>query len=350
MKILAADDDPVSRTLLQALLGGWGYDVVTASDGLAAWRVLEADDAPKLAVLDWMMPGLEGDELCRRVRRRQGDEYVYLLILTAKDRRDDLVGGLEAGADDCISKPFFPAELRARLSVGRRILTLQAELIAAREAVRLQAMRDALTGVWNRGAVMDALEREAARASREGRPLALVMADLDHFKSVNDNFGHLAGDAVLREAARRMLGTARPYDLVGRYGGEEFLIVLPGCDAAEALRFGERLRERIAAPVADGPARIAVTVSLGVAAQDGPADAAVLLRAADEALYRAKLAGRNRVELAALPGAPPAAPDRERGFRPVPEPSLFPPPARPGDGSRTSLLVRRGAAEAALPG
>jgi diguanylate cyclase (GGDEF)-like protein len=307
MKVLVADDDPVHRHVLEVILTRWGYEVVLTTDGTSACRVLEEDDPPKLAVLDWMMPGLDGPQVCRRVRQRPGGKYVYLILLTARSHKDDLLQGLEAGADDYLIKPFDPAELKARLQTGRRILDLQDELLAAREAMRDLATRDALTGVWNHAAIQDALRRELIRAAREGRPLGVILADLDHFKRVNDTFGHLAGDAVLREAARRMTTAVRPYDLVGRYGGEEFLLVLPGCDQAKARKFAERIRTRLAAePVTHQGHLIPITVSMGVTVYDqpDPAEPTALLHAADVALYRAKHSGRNRAEVSPFP--PPA--------------------------------------------
>ncbi|HXQ27600.1 MAG TPA: TonB-dependent receptor plug domain-containing protein [Candidatus Acidoferrales bacterium] len=177
--------------------------------------ILEAQDAPSLAVLDWMMPGLEGPQVCQRVREHLDRPYVYLLLLTARSQKDDLLRGLEAGADDYLTKPFDAQELRARLKVGQRILDLQRGLIAARDELRFRATHDALTGIANRGVVLDAIHREHARQLREGGSLGLIMVDLDHFKHVNDVHGHLAGDAVLKEVARRMASCARPYDTVG---------------------------------------------------------------------------------------------------------------------------------------
>ncbi len=265
------------------------------ADGEDAWAALKGDDAPEIAILDWEMPGLDGAEVCRRVRALGRERYTYLLLLTSRDGRQDMVQGLEAGADDYLIKPFDPAELKARLNTGRRILRLQAELITAREAMRLQATRDSLTGVYNRGAILDTLDRELARGRREGRPVGVVLADIDHFKRINDTHGHQAGDAVLRGFASRVGGVIRPSDLVGRYGGEEFLLVLPGCGEEATLRVCERVRQRTAErPFEDA---IAATVSLGAAISAHWGNPADLVRAADTALYRAKAAGRNRSEM-----------------------------------------------------
>ena len=298
MKILIAEDDAISRRLLETILAKWGYEVVVAVDGEQAWSRLEAEDAPRLAILDWMMPGMDGIEVCRRVRERSGAPYVYILLLTARSQREDLLQGMEAGADDYITKPFDANELKVRLRAGRRILELQAQLMSAQEALRDQAARDPLTGIWNRNTLFDILRRELARAERESTPLALVMADLDHFKDLNDNYGHLAGDSVLREVTRRMSGSIRPYDAVGRYGGEEFLVVLPGCDTRAGMSHAERLRHALGdEPFDTSEGRLNVTCSLGVVStESGVLDPDTLVRAADSALYRAKHNGRNRVE------------------------------------------------------
>jgi two-component system cell cycle response regulator len=302
VKTLIAEDNPVFRRLLQNMLVKWGYEVVVATDGIEAWQHLQMEDPPRLAILDWMMPGLDGVEVCRRVRSHRQEPYIYLLLLTAKNQHQDLLAGLEAGADDYLTKPFDNQELRVRLRAGQRILDLQAGLVCAREALREQATRDALTGLWNRAAIFDILQRELARASREAALLAIVMMDLDWFKQVNDRHGHLTGDAVLREAARRMRTSIRPYDAAGRYGGEEFLITLPGCNGDSGAAQAERLRRAIGGEPFPTPAGILdVTCSLGVAWTE-PAenlDADLLVHNADAALYLAKNRGRNRVECAA---------------------------------------------------
>jgi two-component system cell cycle response regulator len=299
VKVLIADDEAVSRRLLESSLTRWGYQAIVASDGREAERLLSDADAPKLAILDWMMPGVDGLELCRRIRQRRSEPYTYLLLLTGKRQRRDVIEGLDAGADDYVTKPFDPQELRVRLRTGKRILCLQEQLISAREALREMATRDSLTGLWNRASILDILANDLARMRRQEGSLAVVMVDLDHFKASADSHGHQVGDAVLREAAQAMRCSTRPYDSVGRHGGEEFLIVLPGCDATNAVSHAERLRAavgRVCVETYRGPVRI--TASMGVALAEGHVDVASLVRMADGALYQAKHRGRDRVELA----------------------------------------------------
>ena len=299
MRILIAEDDAVSRRVLEGFLSKWGYDVLVSQDGEEAWQILQEEDAPQMAILDWMMPQTDGLEVCRRLRRRGPEPYVYVLLLTAKGQKQDVVEGIEAGADDYLTKPFDPGELQARLRAGRRILALQGALISARDALRFQATHDPLTGLWNRLASIEAMRRELSRSQRQKESLSVVMADLDHFKSVNDNYGHLSGDVVLRETAGRIAANVRAYDTVGRYGGEEFLLVLPESDLDQALHQAERIREDFEKNPFDLPeAQVPVTVSLGVAslAVKGAVEPDSLVWAADQALYRAKQGGRNRVE------------------------------------------------------
>jgi diguanylate cyclase (GGDEF)-like protein len=304
MKVLIADDSIVSRHLLEATLRRWEYEVSVACDGAEAWRVLEQPDAPRLAILDWMMPGLTGVEICRRVREKGGEPYIYILLLTSKSLKEDLIQGLEAGADDYVTKPFDNHELNVRLRAGRRIVELQDELLAAREALREQATHDALTRLWNRHSIFEILQRELSRAAREHTPVGVILLDLDHFKLINDTHGHVAGDAVLREAARRMMASVRPYDGIGRYGGEEFLVILPGCDEAATERQAERLRNALGRDLMKlTETEVQVTASFGATTALPGAGSTMeqLMHAADEALYRAKDLGRNRVVFASCP-------------------------------------------------
>jgi two-component system cell cycle response regulator len=298
--VLIAEDDPVSRRVLESFLAKWGYEVVIATNGSDALTILEKHDAPRLAVLDWMMPGMEGVQVCQRLRENATRPYTYALLLTARGQKEDLLKGLEMGADDYLTKPFDAQELRARLHVGQRILELQDALIATRDTLHFQATHDLLTGISNRGVVLDALQRERSRQMREGGSFGVVLVDLDHFKWVNDTHGHIAGDAVLQEVARRMAACVRPYDTVGRYGGEEFLIVVPNSDPTGTMRLAERIRKSIESPpIATSAGEIQMTASLGVAVNSAPipVDPQELLHMADDALYRAKDNGRNRSEL-----------------------------------------------------
>ena len=298
MKIVVAEDNPVFQALLKSLLKDWGYDVIVARNGEEAWATLREEGGPRLAILDWMMPGMEGIEVCRKVRAEVKDRYIYILLLTARVEGDDVVMGIEAGADDYVTKPFKLPELRARLRAGLRVLDLQDELIMAREALREQATRDGLTHLWNRITILQKLEQELSRASRNGSTLALLMADLDHFKQINDTHGHQVGDAVLRQTASRMSSTVRRHDFIGRYGGEEFLFVLPESNLDGATAQAERLREAIASEEFHvDELFLNVTASFGVAWTDAPDPnkAEMLVRQADDALYLSKRRGRNRV-------------------------------------------------------
>jgi len=300
MRILIAEDDAISRRLLEATLVKWGHEPVIAADGREAWDVLQRPDGPHMAILDWMMPHLDGPEVCHRVRalcEQDEREYVYIILLSARGQREDLLAGMDAGADDYMTKPFDPAQLKARLRAGRRILDLQRELIEAREALRIQATHDPLTGVCNRGELFRVLEKELSRSDRDGTSVGVVMGDLDHFKQTNDTYGHQCGDAVLVEVARRMNAVVRKYDTIGRYGGEEFMIVLPECNRHDALHLAERLRQSVEkTPVRYEDHAIDLTMSLGVAVgggrNEGPKE---LIRLSDEAMYEAKNTGRNRV-------------------------------------------------------
>jgi diguanylate cyclase (GGDEF)-like protein len=295
MRVLAAEDNPVFQAMLKTMLTRWGYEAVIARDGAEAWSLLNRPDAPRLAVLDWMMPGVDGVEICRRIRGTNREPYIYILLLTARAESEDLIEGMDAGADDYLTKPFNAHELRVRIRAGRRILDLQEELLQAREALREQATHDGLTGLLNRIAIMDRLDNELARSARSGSTVSVLMVDLDCFKSVNDTHGHLIGDAVLREAAGRLRSASRRYDSVGRYGGEEFLIVLPGSEIPAARVQAERLREAIAGtPFLANAQPLPVTCSIGLACSSH-CSPEVLIREADDALYRAKSGGRNRL-------------------------------------------------------
>lgn len=296
-----ADDEPVGRLLLKRWFEEWGYDVVTATDGGTAIQVLQTDPDIRLAVVDWVMPTMDGIDVCRWIRSRSEEPYVYTILVTARDNKADIVAGLEAGADDYIVKPCHPLELKVRLRSGQRVIELQEQLVRARDKLRFEAMHDSLTSLFNRAAILARLDDELARSARNGKPISIVMVDLDHFKQVNDDFGHAAGDAVLRGASNLFKAGLRPYDSVGRVGGEEFLVVLPECDLDSGAGVAERLAGLLRAhPIPVPAGRVRVTASLGVAStsQEDVLDAQELTRAADAALYRAKRGGRDRAEVA----------------------------------------------------
>jgi two-component system cell cycle response regulator len=296
-KVLIAEDGAVSRRLLKTMLDEWGYTVLEVQDGVAALQELQKIQAPKLAILDWMMPGLDGPEVVQQLRTARTASYTYVLLLTAKTDKSDILAGLDSGADDYLTKPFDAHELRARLRVGERILQLQERLESALAASEFRASHDPLTGLYNRGTIVSLLEREANRCLREGITMGAILADVDRFKSINDSYGHGAGDEVLLEVAGRMQSSLRSYDFLGRYGGEEFLIALPGCGFTDTQEIAERLRQSVAGrPLEVGNISIKVTLSFGATVVNVAENIGALLQRADMALYDAKRSGRNMVK------------------------------------------------------
>ena len=298
MKILVADDDGISRKMMGMMLRQMGYEVDSAVNGRDALDKLMGAHGPRLALLDWMMPEMDGPEVCRRIRSANGQLYVYLILLTSKDTPEALVEGLEAGADEYLTKPCNADELKARLRTGERILHLEDKLVSAREEMRFKATHDALTSLWNRGRILEALDE----ALRQVDSIAVLMCDIDHFKAVNDAHGHLVGDAVLRELAIRLRNGVRSNDLIGRFGGEEFLIVLNGCDPSCLQERTEQLRRAASdCSVLTDAGKIFFTVSIGAVSanrEDRCTPAETILNLADAALYQAKREGRNRVVIA----------------------------------------------------
>jgi two-component system, cell cycle response regulator len=297
-RVLVAEDDPLYRRALEHFLTGKGYAVQLVSDGMQALEDASSPDAPRLLVLDWMMPGLAGPEVCRRLRASHRERYQYILLLTAKHTTADIVEGLEAGADDYLTKPFNVREFLARIRVGERMIKLQDSLLAAREALRFQATHDWLTGIWNRRALFELLHAEVERAERRGTVLSLFVVDLDHFKRVNDDYGHMTGDAILQEVAQRLNAAVRAYDLVGRYGGEEFIVAAAELEPECPQQFAERLSQAISsAPFRTSRGQLTVTISIGIATTDSPLNYSIekLIQNADAAMYEAKHHGRNCV-------------------------------------------------------
>lgn len=300
-RILVADDHQSTLEHLAEVLGDWGYEVIKVDNGERAWEILQREDAPRIVLLDRQMPDLDGLEIVRRIRQQAQEPYIYVLLLTVFDQESQLVAGLQAGADDYIVKPFRAHELQARIEAGRRILEMQEELIVTRDRLHSQATTDPETGLWNRSAILDILEKELARAARDGTTVGLVMTDIDNFKQINEAYGRQAGDEVLLECGQRMRGCVRTYDATGRYGSDEFLSVHPRCNLDESVMLGERLRREIGRQhVMLGQAPLWVTASAGVACSDAfpQATAEQLIDLAEKALHQAKRLGRNRLELA----------------------------------------------------
>jgi two-component system, cell cycle response regulator len=294
MRVLIADEDDEARQALAVLVRGWGYEPVTVEDGRAALDVLRGPEAPPLAVLDGRMLEPNGKEIVQEIRQDTKGRQTYVILVSGRIGQEGMLPGLESGADDYLLKPVDAGELQARLSIGKRVLALQEQLLAAQRQLQAQATRDALTGLWNRAQILEILDLELAGSRREGHLLSVIMADLDHFQSVNDTFGNRAGDEVLRQIAQRLRAVLRPNDTVGRYGDKKFLMVLPDFGAGQALQLAERLRLSVAleSVMQDG-VPIAITLSLGVAGWDGKQNASELVRTAQGGLYYAKRAGRN---------------------------------------------------------
>jgi diguanylate cyclase (GGDEF)-like protein len=293
MKILLVEDSYLERTKLGCFLTDWGLDYLAVGSGTEALKQIESAEPPDLVLLDWLLPGLDGIDVLRRVRKLSHGSYIYTVMLTAKAHKQDRLKAMEAGADDYLAKPVDSAELRSRIMVGKRILELQ-------QSLRFAATHDFLTTLLNRSEILAALEREVSRGARDDKPASIILADIDHFKRVNDTLGHAAGDEVLKEVARRLKADLRPYDLVGRYGGEEFLLILPGCNLANGSRRADDIRKLVAGKSIRTPAgETSVTISLGVTSTGhsrycAPAE---FLQEADTSLYSAKKNGRNRVEV-----------------------------------------------------
>jgi diguanylate cyclase (GGDEF)-like protein len=295
MKILLVEDSVVDRSRIGDFLKQWNLDFSVLGNAEEAWAQIETLETPDLVLLDWMLPGMDGLELCRNIRRLGvNGNYIYTVMLTAKQKKTDLLMAMAAGADDYLAKPVDPAELRAKIMVGKRILELQ-------HSLRFAATHDFLTNLLNRAEIMTNLKRELSRSEREDKSVAIALADIDHFKQINDSLGHAAGDVVLKEVARRLQLDLRSYDHVGRYGGEEFLIVLPGCSSSVAARRADEIRGLVSREaVVTTFAKVPVTISMGVTATSSAQKVGIeeLLQHADSALYRAKMNGRNRVEAA----------------------------------------------------
>lgn len=292
MKILIAEDSKYYQRLLQDTLKSWDYTVILADNGIKAIEILKKDDGPKLAIIDWMMPHMNGLEVCKKVRETLNKSYIYLIILTANSSKEDVIKGLEAGADDYVTKPFNDMELKFRLKNGERIVDLENRIMQL-------ALTDPLTGLLNRRAFVDRLISEIEKNNRLGGTLSLIMVDLDDFKKVNDKYGHLVGDEVLKHVATCFSSYLRKYDFIGRYGGEEFVICLPGADAYSAELIAERLRigmKKVTIEQEEETLKLQVTASFGICeTSEAVNDLYTLTREADKALYLAKANGKDQV-------------------------------------------------------
>jgi two-component system, cell cycle response regulator len=301
MRILVAEDDLTARTILVGILKKWGSEVVAVKDGQAAWEVLQQPDSPRLVILDWMMPGLDGLEVIRRARVQFVEQPPYIILLTSKDEKSDIISGLEAGANDYVRKPFNNEELFARIRVGQRTLELQTHLFTTQQTLAYLAARDPLTGIWNRRAIFDHFAKELARARREehlipSSDLSVGFIDIDHFKQINDQFGHQTGDEVLVGIAQTLQSNLRPYDSFGRIGGDEFLVVAPGSSRENCQQLFTRILTAIAAwKLTRAAGEVSVTVSIGVTSVNAEKSLDELLETVDSAMYRAKREGGNRV-------------------------------------------------------
>lgn len=293
MKVLIVEDNLVTKRLLEISLTKWGYGIQVVGDGRAAWEALQEYESPNLIISDWIMPDMSGVELCKKIRDMGKNDYTYFILLTSKGSKEDVIEGLQSGADDFIIKPFDPDELKYRVKIGERIIRLE-------QRIQRMAKTDHLTGVMNRRAFMERIDQELQRAHRESASFSLILTDIDFFKKINDTYGHQAGDFVLQRFVGQLKKTLRPYDLVARYGGEEFILCFPGAGHVESRLIAERIRKRIEEMTVNLPGTdqsIKITASFGTAlfVPEFEEDVDSMIKRADDALYRAKEEGRNRV-------------------------------------------------------
>lgn len=300
MRIAIVDDDLISRQILKTSLNRFGHEVIEAADGEAAWEIIQ-ESKPRFIITDWLMPRMDGLELIHNIRSASQKNYTYIIIISGKEDKNDVVTGLEAGADDYLVKPFDVLELRARVAIGVRILELETDLKIARDQMEAMAMHDYLTGLLSRRAIYTHLTGELDRALREKHPITVIMMDLDHFKSLNDQHGHLIGDQALCLASEQVMRNLRSYDWAGRWGGDEFLIVLPNTGAQDAQVISDRICTKINSLGIETPEnnKIRISASLGVVTHSvGNISIDQLIHQTDNALYAAKMEGRHCLHFA----------------------------------------------------
>lgn len=289
--LLVAEDATIIPSALRAMLAWWGFSTVIAGNGAEAWQILASADAPRFVIVDWVTPGMDAVEFCRRLRASESGESIYLMLLIARQNSADLAAAISAGADDFLRKPFDAHELRARVRAGRRIVELREEICLARQELQKAETRDPLTSLCNRPSIVSALERLLAAG---GNP-AILLADLDRFRLINDMFGAAAGDSALADFARRLEAAAPPPAMVGRYAGDEFLVLLPGSDEVHANDCADRIRAATAGkPFTFGAAAFPAT-SMVIIVHSRHSNATALLREAEETLASAKRESRERL-------------------------------------------------------
>lgn len=296
MEIFIADDDPVSLGFLESMLLKWGYSVISAPDGATAWDHLQKENSPNLIILDWMMPGMSGLDICEEVRSQASLNPPYIILLTSRNNTSDVIAGLNKGANDYVTKPYDRNELLARIRVGERMIQLQNELNRIKEELAYKAHHDELTGIYNRRAIFSILQKELIRASREKSGLALCICDIDHFKQVNDQYGHQAGDEILLKFVSAISLNLRGYDSIGRIGGEEFCIVAPTRKNTGINGIFQRICSSIAkTEFSTNAGQLSITASFGVTHNLAEDSVESIVARADSALYEAKNKGRNQV-------------------------------------------------------
>lgn len=297
MKILIVEDEPIFRRMVRKNLLEVGYDVVEAEDGQTAWDLFQRESF-QFVITDWMMPKMNGPQLVQNIRMSGQGNYTYIIMLTAMDDKDNVIFGIESGADEYLTKPFNSRELKARVASGMRILKLEEQLLQAHEQMESLAMHDGLTGLLNRRAIENYAEAEFNLAGRKECAMSIILLDIDHFKNINDRFGHKVGDHALQQVAKVLREDLRKYDRVGRWGGEEFMLILPDTQLKDAAMVAERVRFKTAETQIslENDETFSVHISLGVACTTNQFQSlAKFIDAADQALYQAKQSGRDQV-------------------------------------------------------
>ena len=299
MKILIADDSPTTRFVLKKNLNKWNYDVVEASDGITAYNILQNDDPPRIAILDWNMPGMDGVSICKKIRSEPNKPFIYKILLTSRSSTEDLVFALDNGAHNFQSKPFKPIEIRSHVKVGHRLVEADDKLKEYADTMKKLATVDPLTNAFNRRYFMEHAEQEFKRSLRYQRPFSLLIIDIDHFKKINDNYGHACGDEVLKAITSLFKEELRNSDIFARIGGEEFAVILPETNAVKAVEVGQRIRIKIKNyDIPYNNINIKITISIGISSiNDKSKSLDELLKNADDALYDVKKCGRNNCKI-----------------------------------------------------